>query len=375
MPSLLNIIKLRNYETLILILLMSVAFQAPEIINFIGKYSDKTIYWIYILRLVPILLFIYVYTHNFSDVCDNKNIIILYFSIIYSLFEFNGVNNFENIFQCGASFFLIFSLMMLSNLLATKIDFSHEFMPIARIALLYTGIFIWIVNIFDGNFSLNLYLYLGLLISVPHSILANSGFFLCCFNWSYFTHNRTLALISIINLLIYLFFNKILRTGFYLFIFIILMGIITILFVIYEGNNWFTDSILTGRAGIWKFWLEGLSGNVLHTFFGVGFKSDDYINFSQIALRINGIDYYNQLHSSFIGTLVRGGWILIFLSLGYLFYLLRDSIFDINKCYISYSLVIFMSLNISFDYIYPNIWGLMLLFTILSPIKRKILLR
>jgi hypothetical protein len=264
---------------------------------------------------------------------------------------------------------------MLSNLLATKIDFSNGFMPIARIIFLYIGIIIFIINIFDGNFSLNIYLYLGLLISIPHSILANSGFFLCCFSWSYFSQNRTLTLICLINLLIYLFFYKILRKGFYLLIFIIMIGVIEILFVIYEGNSWFTDSILTGRAGIWKFWLDSLSGNAGYMLFGVGFRSDDYINFSQIAFQMNGIDYFNQLHSSFMGTLVRGGWILVYLSWGYLFYILRDSIFDMNKCYISYSLIIFMSLNISFDYIYPNIWGLMLLFTIISPINKKILLR
>ncbi len=374
MPSLLNITKLRQYELFTLTLFVSVAFQSPEIVNFIGKYSDKIIYYINILRVVPILLFTFLYIYNFRNIY-NKNKLILFFSIIYSLFEFNGINNFENIFRNGASFYLIFSLIMLSNLLATEIDFSCGFVPVARIVLLYVGIFIFMINIFDGNFSLNLYLYLGLLLSIPHSIVANSGFFLCCFNWSYFTQNRTLALISLINLLIYLFIYKILRKGFYLFIFINIIGVITILFVIYEGNNWFTDSILSGRAGIWKFWLEGLSGDVIHMLFGIGFRSDDYINFSQIAFQINGIDYFNQLHSSFIGTLVRGGWILVFMSMGYLFYLLRDSIFDIHKCYISYSLIIFMSLNISFDYIYPNIWGLMLLFTILSPIKRKILLR
>lgn len=375
MSSIFNLIKIRRHEILILILFMSVAFQAPEIVNYISKYSDKTIYFIYTLRLVPIILFTFLCIYNFGDVYNNKNIIILSFSIIYALFEFNGANNFENIFQYGASFYLIFSLMMLSNLLAAKINFSHDFIPIARITFLYTGIIIFIINIFDGKISLNLYLYLFLLISLPHSIWAKSGLFLCSFIWAYFTQNRTLALISLSNLFIYLFIFKILRKGFYLIVFINIIAIITILCMIYEGGNWFTNSLSTGRAGIWRFWFESLSGDVIYTLFGVGFRSDDYVNFSEIAYQINGMNYFNQLHSSFIGTLVRGGWSLVFLSLWYLFYLLRDSIFNIYKCYISYSLIIFMSLNVSFDYFYPNIWGLMLLFTFLSPIKRKILLR
>lgn len=357
---------------LFLILFMSTAFQVPEIVEYIGRFINYVNYYIYFLKSIPILLFYYL---SNKIVGEKKFIPTFLFAIFYSIFEFNGVYGVDKLIFIIPSFFSIFSLIFMSYFFAEKNNVQQNFLAITKVALLSTGIFILAINIFDKQLYINIYLYLGLLISIPRSFIVNLFFFFSSFAWAFLSGNRTIILIIILNALIYISRGRFFSNGRFLAIFLYLFICAANLFIVIEANAWFTNSILSGRAGIWNYWLDILNSNISYTFLGIGFRSDDYVNFSLIGDRLNSIGYFSQLHSGFIATLVRGGWLLLFLNLVYFLYLLRNTVFDNHKCYIAYSLVIFMTINTSFDYFYPTLLGLIFLFTITEEHHKGALLQ
>lgn len=354
-------IKLPKDKWLVLMLLLSSSFQAPEIIEFISRYIDFVWFYIYFLKAIPILLLFFVFLDNYKAIIQEKFIWPFMFALCYSLFEFNGIHDLNKLLVTAPSFFSIFALIFLTYYFG-KNNIQYSFVLIARVVLLYIGFLVLAINIFDGKFNLNFYLYLGLLISIPPSFFLNLAFFLTSFFWSYFLGNRTLAVIVLFNLLIYIFNCRILRNGKLLLLFIFLIIIIAKIFILTEANNWFTDSVLSGRAGIWDYWLDVLNHNIRYFLLGIGLRSEEYIFFTSIGNSINSINYFGQFHSGFIATLVRGGWLLVFINLLYINYLLQKTNFDIYSMYITYSIIIFVTFNMSFDYLYPNIFGLMLVF-------------
>lgn len=364
-------IRLPKDKWLVLMLLLSSAFQAPEIIEFISRYINFTWFYTYFLKSIPILLLWFLCLDNYKVIIQKKFIWPFIFAFFYSLFEFNGIHDLNKLLASAPSFFSIFALIFLTYYFGTKNNIQFCFIWIARVILLYIGFLVLAINILDGKFSLNFYLYLGLLISIPASFFLNFVFFLTSFFWSIYSENRTLAVIVLFNLLIYILNGKILRNGKLLLLFIFLLVIISNIFIITEGNKWFTDSILSGRAGIWSYWLDILNHNIGYSLLGVGLRSEDYTFFTSIGNSINSINYFGQFHSGFIATLVRGGWLLVFINLLYINYLLKKSKFDIYSIYITYSIIIFVTFNMSFDYLYPNIFGLMLVFFMIRDQHKK----
>lgn len=367
-------IKLVDDKLLFLTLLLSTVFQISEIVDFIHGFMNDHVFYVYFLKVIPILLLCYVFLFDFTNIKKEKVIYPFLFAIIYSIFEFNGVNNIEQFNGLIPSFFSILSLVFLVYFWGSRDRIQCSFLTITRIVFLTPGIIVLAINIFDGGFNINIYLYLGLLISIPRSYIISPFFFFASFFWAFFSENRTILLIVICNVVIYFFGRKIFS---YPRLFLLLLLIITItsyLFVFIEADTWFTHAILSGRAGISNYWLDILNGNLRYTLIGIGLRSDDYVNFSLIGDHVNSIGYFSQFHSAFIATLVRGGWLLLFINLAYITYLLRKSNLDIDRSYVAFSLAIFLSLNMSFDYFYPSVFGSMLLFSIVGERRKERLL-
>lgn len=364
-------IKLVDDKLLFLTLLLSTVFQIPEIVDFIHRLMNDHVAYVFFLKVIPILLLCYVFLFDFTSIKKEKFIYPFLFAIIYSIFEFNGVNNIEQFNKLIPSFFSILSLVFLVYFWGGRDRIQCSFLTITRIVFLTPGIIVLAINIIDGGFNINIYLYLGLLIAIPRSYIISHIFFFASFFWAFFSGNRTILLIVICNVVIYFFHRKFFSYARLFLPFLFIIAITSYLFVLIEADNWFTHAILSGRAGIWNYWLDILNGNLRYTLIGIGLRSDDYVNFSLIGDHVNSIGYFSQLHSAFIATLVRGGWLLLFINLAYITYLLRKSNLDIDRSYVAFSLAIFLSLNMSFDYFYPSVFGSMLLFSIVGERRKE----
>ena len=177
-------IRLPKDKWLVLMLLLSSAFQASEIIEFISRYINFIWFYIYFLKSIPILLLWFIYLDNYKVIIQEKFIWPFIFAFFYSLFEFNGIHDLNKLITSAPSFFSIFALIFLTYYFGKKNNIQSCFIQIARVILLYVGFLVFAINILDGKFSLNFYLYLGLLISIPASFFLNFAFFLASFIWS-----------------------------------------------------------------------------------------------------------------------------------------------------------------------------------------------
>jgi len=109
---------------------------------------------------------------------------------------------------------------------------------------------------------------------------------------------------------------------------IISIGII-VFFINIEGIKDFNFSLLTGRAGIWKFWIETLLIDYKYFLFGFGdLKYNSIVNI--ISLKYNLHDnwlFISNPHNLLVGELIRTGIVGVFILLiGYIYYVKSNKI-------------------------------------------------
>lgn len=317
----------------------------------------------YILKSIPIIIFV-IFLYRRNDILDKKFYIHYIFAFIYAVFDFNGSTNIDDFFSKFPSFIWKFSSIVI--VIVSTINLSEKYKNhkwgIVPYLFIISGIILSIINFFEENFNINYFMIIGISMFLTRNFFYSIITLLIFLIYLFIIENRTGILLIILS---FLCLMPMLRKLLSKFVAICFVFFLTFLFIVVEADNWFGNSILTGRASVWNYWYSILIDDILYLLFGLGAKSDIFYNAVIYGELLLGINYLGQFHSSLIATLVNGGLVLILVTFSYLIFLLKELDSSFFSSIIFYSNLGMISLNGNYDLFYPNIYGLIFLIALL----------
>lgn len=349
-----------NIEKYLLSLTLIFCFaQTPELVYIFNKYYlNNNIINISRLFLV-IIYFIFILKIKYHN--NNK------LRFILVLFSINFLDNLfidKNYIKALFYFFSNFVCLDLFVGICLHYEKKINIWKIIGCFSLFFGIIILLFNISSNlsniPYSINIYLIISIILLFKKDSLFKIIFLAIIFFLAYFSRNRTFIIMPIVLALHSIFFYKYKMSILALILSVFLVPIA----IFYDSNLWFTHSILSGRADIWKFWIDEVSNNNSYLIFGVGINSSDFIELASKGWYITGYDFIHQFHNIYISLLVRGGIFLLFTFLFITIYSKLSGRLNYYSESIFIIMIIYFSFNTNFDLISTNIFGLIYIYCI-----------
>lgn len=345
-------------------ILLCTILQLPAFTTHLEIYfTNELIPAVYVIRILPIIFLLYILIFKWDEYAYRREVLYSIPILIYALFDLNGATSFSELLDLVARACYTFSLLWVGALTASRVGSTPCIWEKIGYVLVFAGCLQLLAEMMTIDRFVaqpNIFLLIGALLCA-RSCLVKLGIVVIWSALAWYDENRTFVGIGLLVGYLSMLDSSIFFRRESKFVTLIFIGAMTFFAALYDGEQWWTESLLTGRSMIWKYWLDYLFVDPLDFLLGIGIGSKQFAAAVQFGVRQEGFSLINQFHNGYIAMSVRGGLLLVLFFVAFSYLLIQRSSENKEAALLFYSIITLGSLNGVSEYFSPNAFGLLLI--------------